>query len=186
MNNLSIRHWRYHDIRAKIREAKEALAEAEIVALESGYRALYRNNRNRELFYLLTLLGFFDYHRSNRTRRIIYEHQVVHYLTTGWHAYKNGKFMLKDQQEIHHLDHDVTNNNPSNLVVVTPAENKLLANCLGGFNFSAVKDKADIRPDFFKLVLATIRATTRRLGFEYTAVLAELNRFTKRLRLALS
>lgn len=132
IQDLTIRNWRYKDVKLLIAEIKLLLPTAITTKDKYGYQKLTRN-QNKELFAKLTTLGFFDYHQTNNGH-ICYMHQIVLYLKSGWSHYKIGGFCHKDKQEVHHIDHDPTNNDESNLCYVSPYENKLLSQLVkGGF-----------------------------------------------------
>lgn len=160
MNSKSIRYWKIKDIKEKLAEIDELLASSFVTESKEGYQQLKRR-RNRKLFALLDLVCFFDYHRSNVKKEVCYVHQVVKYIVSGWRNFIKDKYCDKYSQECHHLDHNPRNNHPSNLVYVTPLENKLLACIIGGWNYSLVtsNDTGNIRKNFFPLVLSTIKKT---------------------------
>lgn len=83
------------------------------------YKILYRES-NEELFDWLEGEDFFKFHASNKSKRIVYYHQVVAFFFCGGkEALRNGFTCIKDVQEIHHIDGDTMNNCISNLVYLT-------------------------------------------------------------------
>lgn len=164
--HLSIRHWRFCHIRYVIRLIKIELENINQKPSLDG-RIRYTKFKHKELFKLLALIGFFDYHQTNNGF-IILNSQVIFYIHKGWRDYREGGFMLKDESEIHHLDHNSSNDNPNNLVKVTPYENKMLATCVkGGFYLGKViKEKISDITKFIKLITQTQVATISRLAKE--------------------
>lgn len=168
--NLSIRNWRYSEIKAEIAVAKSLLTNAKTYTDKLGYIKLYRKD-NPELFTSLTKLSMFQFHSTN-SGQSCYMHQIVKYFHKGWKMFKSGKFCESGKLEVHHLDSNPSNNDKHNLEYVTPLENKLLChNLAGSFNLSRVngRDKfMTVRNSvrFIKLRIRTAWATLSRLGFE--------------------
>lgn len=182
---LSIRHWRYSAIKQKIREAKALLDTLVTKEASNGYILVPFCKHNKPLFLLIEELCFFNYHCTNLTRKTIYLHQVVAYLHNGWIEYRAGRYCEKGVREVHHLDGDIKNNKPRNLIYVTPAENKLLAQFAGGSNSSTVHH-IDVRPNFFQLLLATLKATYTRLNLSVNSVLGALTLYSNQIHLHIS
>lgn len=86
------------------------------------YKVYTHTQSTAGLFSWLKAEGFFAFHVTNTRAEIISAHQVVAFFCCGGKiAFRNGFTCRKDQDEVHHLDGDTTNNNPSNLVYV-PSE----------------------------------------------------------------
>jgi HNH endonuclease len=107
---------------------------------KNGYLFLTKG-KNKEIFKALRDVGFFDFHVTNGGTRV-YLHQIQLYCKPnkgGWQLYCAGQICRKAELEVHHLNHDVKDCEPENLVYVSPEENKLLAECvLGGKYFGKV------------------------------------------------
>ena len=134
-----------------------------------GYMFLTRS-LNKKIFSLLDKSGFWLFHCSNKGQQICSLHQLRLYLHKGWQLLLRGYTCDMQCCEIHHLDHDPSNNHPSNLVYVTSQENKLLSDfCRMTYNGS-IKN-ASINPFNYKgtsrfigIIKKTIKATYARLG----------------------
>jgi hypothetical protein len=164
--HLSIRSWRFCHIKFVIKLIKSLLPTLNHKEHKDG-RVRYTKQKHKELFKLLNIISFFDYHQTNNGF-IILRSQVVYYIYKGWREYRDGNFMVKGELDYHHLDHDCTNDSPSNLVKTTPYENKLLATCVkGGFYIGKViKEKITCMAKFAALVKQTQIATLTRLAKE--------------------
>ena len=133
------------------------------------------------LWELLEFLGFWEFHSTNLSKKLIYRYQVeafLHYTNNkktkpGWtqligvpYLDPNRPTCRKYEKEIHHLDSNPQNDSPENLTYVTPAENKLLAYLVGNLYGGVVKSWAfTLRPfeEFLPLLQATAKKT---LGVE--------------------
>lgn len=82
---------------------------------------------NPTLFKLLDKVGFFKFHITNRKKQIVGVHQIVLFCSKGWKKLQFGLVCRAGATEVHHLDHNPQNNQPSNLWYVTPTENKVIA-----------------------------------------------------------
>lgn len=134
---LSIRHWKYSQIRAAISEIKSLLVNLQFIPHPHRYLRLARI-KHKELFRKLSAIGFFSFHSTNNGYTC-YLHQITLYLATGWKLYRNeGQFCECGLKEIHHLDSDPTNNDPSNLTYITPHQNKALSVMSGTRYFGTV------------------------------------------------
>lgn len=163
--NLSIRHWRFTEIKAVIKEIKLLLPSAMYTSDNYGYQKLSKGN-NKELFKLLNKIGFFDFHSTNNGF-ICYMHQITLYLHKGWKMYRKGLMCNKGVLEIHHKDHNPSNCNPQNLVYVTPYENKLLSRIVqSGFYLGKVINKtlSTCTRKFKEIVKATRELTLAHLA----------------------
>jgi hypothetical protein len=161
---LSIRHWKYSRIRAAIKDCKSLLTNLIFMPHPLGYLRLARS-KHKQLFYKLTELGFFDFHVSNNGHTA-YLHQIVLYLDRGWKLYRNeGKFCERGLKEVHHLDSDPANNIASNLVYVTPCQNKYLAVKSGNRYFGmCLKHESLIGFHMTYIFKETMRRTFNRLA----------------------
>jgi hypothetical protein len=125
-----------------------------------------------ELKERLAAVYFFDFHVSNNGF-LITTHQVVAYLFgSGRKAYRNGFVCRVGETEIHHRDSNPRNNNPGNLVYVSPNANKILAALVNQKSFSKVEQpnqpilwnnsgnpvKCQVH-HFINIALSTIRLT---------------------------
>lgn len=170
----SIRHWPLSQINKLRKEIWAAKESATFMKNKNSDRHRLSRKQNSHLFKLLSIIGFFDYHISNNGYTC-YLYQINHFINggknldkSGWQDYRAGNFMQKDEWELHHLDHDCTNDSPSNLIKTTPYENKLLATCVkGGFYLGKViKEKISDMTKFANLVTQTQIATLQRLAYE--------------------
>lgn len=164
--HLSIRSWRFCHIKFVIRLIKSLLPTLKY-KISADSRVRYTKYQHKNLFNLLHLIGFFDYHQTNNGF-VITRYQVVYFLSQGWRDYRDGQFMLHLESEYHHLDHNPYNDILSNLVKVTPYENKLLATCVkSGFYINTViTEKISCMTRFARLVTQTQIATLLRLAKE--------------------
>jgi hypothetical protein len=114
------------DIKPFLKEAKNILKSNSLILKQnkSGYLILTRKD-NPYFFTLLDNCGFFQFHCTNFKQQICCLHQVSLYLYTGYNYFLMGCKCPKDKFEVHHLDHNVTNNSPSNLIYVTSQENAI-------------------------------------------------------------
>lgn len=91
-----------------------------------GYVFLTKKN-NKTLFTLLSQVGFFTFHKSNRKKQIVGLHQVVLFVFKGFKSLTFGGKCLKGKTEIHHIDHNPSNNSHHNLEYTTPVNNKVIS-----------------------------------------------------------
>jgi hypothetical protein len=167
---LSIRHWRVVDIETEIKAASSLLEQARTFSDKLGYVKLLQKD-NIQLFVTLSRLSMFEFHLTNGGSSC-YLHQIILYLSVGWKLYRRGKFAEAGSIEVHHLDHDPSNNSPDNLWYVSPLENKLLAhNLAGAFNLSRTNGRDPFRAvrnsaRFVKLRILTAWKTLARLGMK--------------------
>ncbi len=131
---------------------------------KSGY-IYYTRKDNSVLFEMLESCGFFDFHRSNKQKTIVMEHQVNKFVFgSGWKYYLRGYICTKETVEIHHLDGDVTNNNPRNLAYVTPQVNKLCAQACGLEYLGKVKKKmTETMAQAASIIAVSVKRTFKRL-----------------------
>ena len=54
-------------------------------------------------------------------------HQIVAFLSSGWKWLENGETAPKGEIEVHHLDHDPTNNEPDNLILLSNQDHKIVS-----------------------------------------------------------
>lgn len=158
--NLSIRHWRFIEIKDVIKEIKLLLPNVVYTSDKYGYQKLIKGN-NKELFKLLSKIGFFDFHSTNNGF-ICYMHQINLYLHKGWKMYRKGLMCNKGELEVHHKDHNPSNCEVGNLVYVTPYENKLLSRIVkSGFYLGKVINKTlSTCKEKFKEIVKTTRELT--------------------------
>lgn len=83
------------------------------------YRVFPFCNDNFELYEMLATDGFFKFHTTNHLQ-LVSEHQITaYYYCGGIYAYRNGFTCEQHKHEIHHIDGNGLNNQPSNLVYLT-------------------------------------------------------------------
>ena len=142
----------------------------------NGYLYVQRS-QNKELFRYLDRFGFFQFHRSNRSKRLVAIHQIVLYFYKGYKRYYYGnQVCVKGTLEIHHLNHNTTDNDKKNLWYVTPTENKVLAditqvclnkaqglyNGMAKFDLDKINFYRDISMSFPQLLVKTLIATSNK------------------------
>lgn len=128
---LSIRHWPLHLINLMRRYIWSALQNVTLMKDNGSHRPRLCRSKNKHLFRLLDIFCFFNYHETNQGYTC-YVSQVSLFISgnkdkCGWVDYINGNFCLMGEQEVHHCNNSVTSNHSSNLLYVTPYENKSLA-----------------------------------------------------------
>lgn len=159
---LSIRHWRFKEIKDVIKQVKDNLTCLTFIPHKDGYLRLHIS-KHRNLFRLLGLLGFFDFHSTNNGYTC-YLHQIVLYCKAGWKLYREGKFCEQGKLEVHHLNSKVTDSfDANNLVYVTPYENKYMAQVIKAKRLLKCLVIGFTSSWVFK---QTISKTFSRLGFE--------------------
>jgi hypothetical protein len=140
-----------------------------------GYVFLSRG-QNKKLFSLLDTSGFWNFHCTNTKRKMCSLHQIVLYVWKGWNLFLKGYTCNFHACEIHHIDHDPSNNNLDNLVYVTSQENKLLSD-ICRFTYNGTVKSAAINPfgqgnrkskftRIIKLIKVTFTRTFERLGLK--------------------
>lgn len=164
--NLSCAH-----LKKILEKLKQTLPLSKPFKSKQGYYYLTRK-QNPDLFLLLKQSGFFLLHITNRRQAIVGYHQVVLFLHKGWKKLQFDIRIRKGQTEVHHIDHNPSNNSIENLAYTTPANNKAIAtivniccdvptyygNATVKFDLNKVKMFHD--NDFCKLLLASIRASS--------------------------
>lgn len=126
---------------------------------------------NKKLFSLLDTSGFWLFHSSNKSQSICSLHQVILYIHKGYHLLLKGYTCDMSCCEIHHLDHDPSNNNKENLVYVSSQENKLMSDVCR-FTYNGYIKSASINPfkkdnsksRIINLIKKTVAATFSRFG----------------------
>lgn len=84
------------------------------------------NKSIKKLKELLTDLGCFEFYSTNSGERIIGLSQVIYFVHSGFKAYANGYKVSKNIHEVHHIDGDVTNNSPGNLILLSSLDHHLV------------------------------------------------------------
>lgn len=84
---------------------------------------------NTFVFDTLERLGCFKFYETNSGLHVIGVSQVVLFLDHGWKALRNGFTMKKGEMEVHHIDGDVTNNDPKNLVALDKDGHAYISAC---------------------------------------------------------
>lgn len=170
-SKLSIRNWPISTIKAELAQARILLAKAVVFSSKHGYQRMHRS-QNKELFFYLDRLGFFDFHVTN-SGRTCYIHQAQIYLRNtkgGWFHYFKGEFFCaKDDLEVHHLDSNPINNDSENLCYVTPTENLLLSALCGVKYYGKAALNATIQQLRLCPRFVMLEKLTRQLTFERLA-----------------
>lgn len=161
------------DLKPKIKKLQHFLEHGTLASFsgQHGYKFLARA-LNRHLFSLLDDCGFWDFHSTNHQKMICSIHQVVLYAYKGYRYFLLGYTCPAGTYEIHHLDHDPSNNDLDNLVYVTPQENQILAS-ITRMSYHSNARSAHIgtfgrrtpKTHFAKLARTTFIKTFNRLGF---------------------
>lgn len=164
-----------HSLKIKLNKIKTLLETATFFVSKEKYVFLVRN-QNKELFKLLEAACFFKLHTSNRKKQIVGLHQVVLYVHRGWKKLYFGHEIIQGQFEIHHLDHNPSNNTIDNLWYTTPTNNKVIADITSiCCNTSAKYYNAEVKFDldkvnlfgagnFCELLIKSIKATSKNFG----------------------
>lgn len=90
-------------------------------------RLFLNRHHNTLIFQKLDEAGFFRFHCTNRKRKIVGVPQIVAFFTYGWKALKNGYDAREGQIEVHHIDGNVQNNSPENLVYLSKQDHLLVS-----------------------------------------------------------
>lgn len=142
---------------------------------QGGYKILTRN-KNKEIFNLLDILGFFKFNKTNRRKSICGVHQIVCYLYKGIKSYQLDGTINKHETEVHHIDHDPSNNSHHNLEYTTPFNNKAIATivniCCNSnahyYNSQVQYDLDKVRlfynVPFCELLVKSIKASSKKLN----------------------
>jgi hypothetical protein len=142
---------------------------------KEGYKFITKSS-NKKLFALLNKVGFFVFHKTNRKKVIVGLHQIVLYIYKGYRSMCLGGSIKKGQMEIHHIDHDPSNNSYTNLEYTTPHNNKAIAtiiniccNTRASYYNGAVKFDLDAvtlnyNVSFCQLLVKSIRACSTKLN----------------------
>ena len=162
-------------IQNKLDLIKPLLLHAKGFSNKDGYTFLPKSH-NKKLFKLLKDIGFFKFHRSNIKQCIVGLHQVSLFISKGWKLLKFGASCIKGKLEVHHIDHNTSNNHPDNLEYTTPANNKAIATIVNiCCNSNASYYNAEVKFDldavdlykgvpFITLLLKSIRAVSASLN----------------------
>lgn len=154
-----------------INQLKQIIKNKEYTYFKSkeGY-ILLPKSKNKTLFSLLKKAGFFIFHKTNKGK-IVGVHQVVLFIYKGWKSLAFKGECIKGKTEIHHIDHNPSNNNHHNLEYTTPVNNKAIAtivniccNSTSSYYNSQVQFDLDkvlmFGPsNFIELLLKSIKAT---------------------------
>lgn len=110
---------------------------------------------NPSLFKALDKVGFFKFHITNVKKQIAAVHQIVLFCFKGWKKLQFGLYCRAGQTEVHHLDHNPQNNDPSNLWYVTPTQNKVISDITTACcNVTIQPYKAEVLFDLDRIDLA--------------------------------
>jgi hypothetical protein len=94
---------------------------------KEGYVFITNVKENKDLFTLLSKVGFFMFHKTNKRKQIVGLHQIVLFIYKGFKSLMFNGCIKKGQTEIHHIDHNPSNNCHHNLEYTTPSNNKAIA-----------------------------------------------------------
>lgn len=163
------------NLKLKLGKIKTLLKTARFFSSKNKYKFLTAN-QNKELFKLLNQTGFFKLHYSNRKKQIVGFHQVVLFVFKGWKSLVFDTQIIKGQLEVHHLDHNPSNNHYSNLEYTTPENNKAIATitsicCSTSAEYYNAEVKFELDKvqlfkgsNFCKLLIKSIKATSSNFG----------------------
>lgn len=166
---------KFQNLKLKLEKIKTLLKTARFFSNKNKYKFL-TSNQNKALFKLLNQSGFFKLHYSNKKKQIVSFHQVVLFINKGWKKLAFDIQILKGQVEVHHLDHDPSNNCINNLAYTTPINNKIIADITSiCCNTSAKYHNAEVKFDldkvnlfgagnFCELLIKSIKATSKNFG----------------------
>lgn len=76
---------------------------------------------------LLRQIGCFDFYATNSGEKIIGVSQIIYYIYYGHESLRRGWRMAKGVYEIHHIDGDVSNNYPGNLIPLHVNEHRTIS-----------------------------------------------------------
>lgn len=105
-----------------IRTLQKAVNSAVINYNTHNYQYATKS-KNRWLFSLLKVTGFFNLFSSNNGH-IVYIHQVVAFIHYGKDWLRHGYQIRRGEYEVHHLNSIPFDNNPHNLVIVSCADHR--------------------------------------------------------------
>jgi len=169
-NNQSLK-----SLKVKLEKIKTLLPSARFFVNKNGYKFLTQT-QNPALFKLLKNACFFKLHASNKKKQIVGMHQVVLYVWKGWKKLYFGHKILKGSVEVHHLNHNPSDNHISNLWYTTPTNNKVIADITSVCcSTSAYYHNAEVKFDidrvnlfgvgnFCELLIRSIKATSQNFG----------------------
>ena len=100
----------------------------------------------RLLKFCLNDINCFDFYTTNSGEHIIGVSQIIYYIHTGYKAYLRGYIVNGNEHEIHHLNGNVKDNNPKNLILLSCFDHYLVTSFqkaslkhLTGFNMDLLK-----------------------------------------------
>lgn len=96
------------------------------IDVDSSNRRILVKSKNKYIFKCLTRIKCFDFYCTNNGN-IIGLSQVVAYLSYGWKAYLNGFKAPKSEIEVHHINSDVTDNSPNNLIYLSRQDHAIVS-----------------------------------------------------------
>ena len=106
---------------------KGALLFAYTITNKDG-RLFLTRKQNPRLFKLLDKIQIFEFYSTNNGQ-IVGLSQIVAYLSYGWKAYLNGFTAPCSEIEVHHVNGDVQDNNPENLVYLSRQDHQYISSC---------------------------------------------------------
>jgi len=170
---VNMRRDKFKDIRMWVRELRELLKSNSLFAFKGkGDYLFLTRDKNKDLFKVLEKSGFFLLHKTNLKKRIVGLHQIVLYAWEGYKILIWGGSIKRNQIEIHHIDHNPSNNSRDNLAYTTPHNNKAIAvivsyvcNVKAEYFNAEVKfdlDRVNIyKGDFINLLFKSLKAAKR-------------------------
>lgn len=93
----------------------------------NGRLVLFRQD-NKLLFNSLRKLGCFSFYCDNKGD-IIGVSQVIAFLHHGYKAHANGFTAPRGQVEVHHINGDITDNRPENLIYLSKQDHLMISSC---------------------------------------------------------
>ncbi len=114
-----------------------------VVDIDSNNRKviyLSKNNNNiQKLKICLNEINCFNFYSTNSGKNIIGLSQILYFIHTGYKAYLNNYIVNAHDHEIHHLNGDIQNNRPSNLLLLSSFDHHLVTS----FQRANIKHLAD-------------------------------------------
>lgn len=109
---------------------KELLLVEGVLDVDSNYRqVVYLNKNNQNINKIkkhLNDINCFDFYSTNSGRNIIGLSQIMYFIHTGYKAYINGYTVNAREHEIHHLNGNVRDNRPKNLLLLSSYDHHLV------------------------------------------------------------
>jgi hypothetical protein len=114
-------------IRNRLRLIKGVLPKIMKTHQSKNGRIFLLKKENKWIFKQLQKLGCFNFFCNNKGH-ILGLSQIISFLDYGWKALANGFTAPSDEIEVHHINSDVTDNSPENLVFLSVQDHQFVSN----------------------------------------------------------